>query len=62
MEMRRLLWEAFEYIAEDDAVRAVILTGAGGDFCAGIDVGEMGTGHIGPWPRFPPMRSPRAGT
>lgn len=46
MEMRKLLWDAFENIAEDDAIRAVILTGAGGDFCAGVDVGEMGTGGV----------------
>lgn len=46
MEMRQQLWEAFETIAEDDAVRAVILTGAGGDFCAGMDVAEMGAGGV----------------
>ncbi len=46
MEMRRQLWEAFEDIAENDDIRAVILTGAGGDFCAGIDVGEMGSGGV----------------
>jgi 2-(1,2-epoxy-1,2-dihydrophenyl)acetyl-CoA isomerase len=44
MEMRTLLWEAFERIAEDDAIRAVVLTGAGTDFCSGMDVGEMGSG------------------
>lgn len=46
-EMRRQLWEAFEEIALDDGTRAVILTGAGGDFCSGMDVGNMGTGGIG---------------
>jgi 2-(1,2-epoxy-1,2-dihydrophenyl)acetyl-CoA isomerase len=46
MQMRTLLWEAFENIGEDDAVRAVVLTGAGGDFCAGMDVEEMGGGGV----------------
>lgn len=46
MEMREQLWTAFEAIAEDDEVRAVVLAGAGGDFCAGIDVGEMGSGGV----------------
>ena len=41
LAMREQLWTAFEDIAEDDEVRAVVLTGAGGDFCAGIDVSEM---------------------
>jgi 2-(1,2-epoxy-1,2-dihydrophenyl)acetyl-CoA isomerase len=42
LEMREQLWSAFEQISEDDSVRAVILTGGGEDFCAGMDVGEMG--------------------
>ena len=42
LEMREELWRAFEALAEDDAVRAVILTGAGDDFCSGMDVREMG--------------------
>jgi 2-(1,2-epoxy-1,2-dihydrophenyl)acetyl-CoA isomerase len=46
LAMREQLWTAFEDIAEDDEVRAVVLTGAGGDFCAGIDVSEMGSGGI----------------
>jgi 2-(1,2-epoxy-1,2-dihydrophenyl)acetyl-CoA isomerase len=46
-EMREQLWTAFEALAEDDEVRAVILTGGGGDFCAGMDVGEMGGGGVG---------------
>ena len=43
MEMREQLWEAFEGFGEDDQVKAVILTGAGGDFCSGMDVGEFGS-------------------
>lgn len=46
MEMRGELWTVFEELAEDDAVRAVILTGAGDDFCAGMDVKEMGGGGV----------------
>jgi 2-(1,2-epoxy-1,2-dihydrophenyl)acetyl-CoA isomerase len=46
MAMRESLWETFESIAEDDAVRAVILTGAGDDFCSGMDVSEIGTGGV----------------
>ncbi|MHA6803372.1 enoyl-CoA hydratase/isomerase family protein [Salinifilum ghardaiensis] len=37
----RLLREAFRGAASDDAVRAVVLTGAGGDFCAGADLTAM---------------------
>lgn len=42
MAMREQLWETFESLPENDEVRAVVLTGAGGSFCAGMDVGEMG--------------------
>jgi 2-(1,2-epoxy-1,2-dihydrophenyl)acetyl-CoA isomerase len=45
-DMRRLLWEGFEEIALDAEVRAVILTGANGDFCSGMDVGDLGRGGI----------------
>jgi len=45
-EMRRILWEAFEEIALDAEIRAVILTGANGDFCSGMDVGDLGRGGI----------------
>lgn len=46
VDMRRQLWEAFEEIALDHAVRAVILSGANGDFCSGMDVGGMGRGGV----------------
>ena len=46
IEMREQLWTVFEALAEDDQVRAVILTGAGDAFCAGMDVKEMGGGGI----------------
>lgn len=46
IEMREQLWTVFEELAENDEVRAVILTGAGDAFCAGMDVKEMGGGGI----------------
>jgi len=45
-EMRVQLYESFEAIAEDNSVRAVVLTGSGGDFCSGMDVGEFGNRTI----------------
>jgi 2-(1,2-epoxy-1,2-dihydrophenyl)acetyl-CoA isomerase len=38
--MARELREAFERVAADDALRAVVLTGAGRAFCAGQDLAE----------------------
>ena len=40
-QMRAELVAAFEAAGADDAVRAVILTGAGKGFCAGGDIGGM---------------------
>lgn len=45
-EMRGELYTAFEDLALDDGVRAVVLTGAGGAFCSGMDVGGMGSGGV----------------
>lgn len=45
-EMRGELYTAFEDLALDHEVRAIILTGAGGDFCSGMDVGGMGRGGV----------------
>lgn len=45
-EMRGQLYGAFEDLAMDHDVRAVVLTGAGGDFCSGMDVGGMGRGGV----------------
>lgn len=45
-DMRRQLWESFEACALDERVRAVILTGANGSFCSGMDVSGMGRGGV----------------
>lgn len=42
MAMRKQFCDAFDALQEDAGVRAVILTGTGGDFCSGADIGEMG--------------------
>lgn len=46
MAMRNQFQTVFQDLQDDDDVRAIILTGAGGDFAAGADVGEMGTGGV----------------
>lgn len=45
--MRRQLWEVFEGFADDRAVRAVVLTGANGEFSSGADVSEFAGGGVG---------------
>jgi enoyl-CoA hydratase/carnithine racemase len=40
----RELADIFSSLAKDDAVRAIVLTGSGADFCVGADVKEFG--HI----------------
>lgn len=46
MAMRGQFQTVFQQLQDDDEVRAIILTGAGGEFAAGADVGEMGTGGV----------------
>ena len=46
MAMRGEFQTVFQALQDDDDVRVVILTGAGGDFAAGADVGEMGSGGV----------------
>jgi enoyl-CoA hydratase/carnithine racemase len=41
MAMRHELLRAFERARDDDAVRALVLRGAGGHFCSGGDVASM---------------------
>src|ERR1700682_6337851 len=43
LRMWRELAEIFSSLAGDDAVRAIVLTGSGADFCVGADVSEFGT-------------------
>ena len=40
--MQNEMIQAFDMADEDDAVRAVIVTGAGRGFCAGADLGAGG--------------------
>lgn len=42
LEMRQALLDAFRGFVVDDAVRAVVLAGAGVAFCSGADVSAMG--------------------
>lgn len=41
MPMRQALIDAFETMESDHTIRAVVLTGAGGTFCAGGDISGM---------------------
>ena len=42
-ELRQALTQGFRELAQDAAVRVVILTGAGKAFCAGLDLKELGS-------------------
>ncbi len=46
LAMRDALADACERINDTPEIRAVVLTGAGSDFCAGADIGEMGMGGL----------------
>lgn len=46
MEMRNAFQTVFQDLQDDNDVRVIILTGAGGDFCAGADLSEMGEGGV----------------
>lgn len=46
-EMLVRMYDAFVEADTDPDIRAVVLTGAGGDFCAGADLKEMAGGYEG---------------
>ncbi|MCX2730424.1 crotonase/enoyl-CoA hydratase family protein [Saccharopolyspora sp. NFXS83] len=46
-EMMSIMREAWDQVDEDDDIRACVLTGAGGAFCAGADLKAMTTSHPG---------------
>ncbi|MDM7948686.1 enoyl-CoA hydratase-related protein [Hydrogenophaga sp.] len=39
--MHAELWRAFDYAEADSGIRAIVLTGAGRGFCAGLDLSEL---------------------
>ncbi len=41
-DMRQLLAKYFTELRFDDDIRAIVVTGGGGNFCSGADVGNMG--------------------
>jgi enoyl-CoA hydratase len=51
-ELRQALTRGFRELAEDAEVRAVILTGAGRAFCAGLDLKELGSRSAQPLGAF----------
>jgi len=46
LAMRDALADVCERINDTPSIRAVVLAGAGADFCAGADIGEMGMGGL----------------
>ncbi len=46
-EMLTIMREAWDRVDNDDSIRACILTGAGGAFCAGADLKAMTASHPG---------------
>lgn len=45
LELRNALAEALPKVRDDEKIRAVVLTGSGGHFCAGGDLRAMTEGH-----------------
>ena len=48
VEMARELIDAINRASEDDEVRAIVVTGAGKAFFAGMDLGSEGNGSTSP--------------
>jgi enoyl-CoA hydratase len=46
MQLRNELADTIDALSRDEAVRVLILTGAGKAFCAGLDLKEIGSGAI----------------
>jgi 2-(1,2-epoxy-1,2-dihydrophenyl)acetyl-CoA isomerase len=46
MVMRKQFQDVFQELQDNDEIRAIVLTGAGKDFSAGADVGEIGNGGV----------------
>ena len=46
LAMRDSLADLCEQLNDRPEIRAVVLTGAGSDFCSGADIGEMGMGGL----------------
>ncbi|MDH3754782.1 MAG: enoyl-CoA hydratase/isomerase family protein, partial [Acidimicrobiia bacterium] len=47
-EMWDVLREAFREVGYDEAVRVIVVTGAGGEFCSGADVSGFGQRDAAP--------------
>jgi len=45
-EQRAAFVDIYERLRTDDAVRAIVVTGAGNAFCAGADIAEFASGHF----------------
>jgi enoyl-CoA hydratase len=57
--MRLALWNALEAADGDDAVRAIVIAGAGNGFCGGGDLAEMRTPVQQAWPGISDHLLPR---
>jgi enoyl-CoA hydratase len=60
-EMMSIMVEAWDRVDADDSIRSCVLTGAGGAFCAGADLKELGGGtDYFPWAGSAegPLRAP----
>ena len=45
--MMAIMGDAWDQVDNDPEIRVAILTGAGGDFCAGADLKDMSAKHPG---------------